>query len=96
MISIRALFHHSTPFFPLNMRWCSYLSKGNPKNVLDMVIDSAIIGGIGFISSLISALVTSSLPNMQILYAAGLAFGIAFLTQLAAERRIKAAKKGIV
>jgi hypothetical protein len=97
MISLRALFHHSAPFFPLNMRWCSYLGKGNPKNYGDMIIDSAIIGGIGFFSSLIAALATNSgLPSTLSLYAAGLAFGMAFLSQLASERRIKTRKKEIV
>jgi len=83
-------------FFPLNIRFCSYLGKGNPKSLGDMVLDSAIIGGIAFISSLVSALAVSALPDVRILYAAALAFGMSFLTQLAAERRIKIAKKEIV
>jgi len=84
------------PFFPLNLRYCSFLGKGNPKNTGDMLIDSAIIGGIAFVSSLFSALAVAALPDIRTLYAAGLAFLLAFLTQFASERRIKAAKKEIV
>ena len=84
------------PFFPLNMRFCSYLGKGNPKSLGDMVCDSAIIGGIAFVSSLISALAVAALPDIRTIYAAGLAFAMSFLTQLAAERRIKVAKKEII
>jgi len=84
------------PFFPLNLRWCSYLGKGNPKSVSDMLIDSAVIGGI----AVFAAISTLPCPTIEVAleyaWIGVKAFGAAFLMQLAAERRIKTAKKDIV
>ena len=49
-----------------------------------MVIDSAIIGGISFFSSLIEGP-----PDMMAVYRAAVAFGLAFFLQLAIERGLK-------
>jgi len=61
-----------------------------------MLFDSAVIGGLAFVSVLVADLATGTLPSVRTVYAASLMFGSTFLTQLAAERRIKVAKKEIV
>lgn len=105
MISLRSVVRHigqsfvqadGLPFFPFNLRYCSYLGKGNPKNLGDMLFDSAVIGGLAFISVLAADLITGTLPSIKTVYAASLMFASTFLTQLAAERRIKVAKKEII
>jgi len=98
MISLRALFHHagSIPFFPLNLRFCSRLGKGNPKSVLDMLIDSAIVGGCAAVGVLAGFGLPTSGTVWPMIWAVSVAFLSAFFPQFAYERKIKTAKKEIV
>lgn len=56
---------------------------GNPKSVNEMLVDSFVIAGISFFSSLAG---TGFPPEPSTLWQAGVALGFAFFTQLAYER----------
>jgi len=63
--------------------------KKSKKSIKWIIVDSAIIAGIAFISSLPEA----KLPNIYDLYIAVKAFIYAFLLQLAIERGLKKVRK---
>jgi len=101
LISLRSIVRHigqsfvqadGLPFFPLNMRFCSYLGKGNPKNFGDMVKDSAIVA----VCAIFGVLAGFGPPTREtawpMVWAVFVAFGSAFFTQLAFEKRIKVPK----